>query len=85
MVEKIIKSMGYGGVISVIFIFIVGNILNMLFHYTREAITSYMLITDSLLVGTIFTIILCTLIILEKLKKIIWINMNMHIFIKGCW
>ncbi|NMM64189.1 hypothetical protein HBE96_16305 [Clostridium sp. P21] len=69
MFKKVIISILYAFLISVFFILAIGPILDFIFHYSREAITSYFYIGDSLLVATIFTIILCTLIIIEKCGK----------------
>ena len=69
MFKKVITSILYTFLIFAVSILTIGPLLDFIFKYSREATTSYFNIGDSLLVATIFIIILCTLIIIEKCGK----------------
>lgn len=72
MEDKTIKSFGKAVLITLIAVIIsffgIGKLLNFVFGYsTVEGL--YHLITHALLIGILFTIIFCTLLILDELKK----------------
>lgn len=66
--KSIFKALGFTFLAVIMSYFVIGKLLVYAFGYsTVEA--SYHLPTHALLVGLMFVIIFCTILILEKLKK----------------
>jgi hypothetical protein len=66
--QKIMMALFFTVIVVIVSYFGFGFLLNVLLSYTSVE-ASFHLPTHALLIGSIFTVILCTVLILERLNK----------------